>query len=296
VRSALELPCPEVEGSPCPDVVLLDDEGAVAEVARSAAVPASSSSFSFRSLEDGTQYLRWPRSFDFVVSGDGTKIIGRHLGPESSEAFQTYLLSQVMSIALLLQGVDPLHATVVVVEGKGICFAAPPGSGKSTIASAFLRAGHRLLTDDLLVVDVGTGRAIGQPGIPRIKLFADSAARALQVESVFEPMNRYSSKAIYRLPVDLFHSEPVELAAMFVLGNDSGSDGIGFQRTLGMGAFLALAENTFNTMYRPPNRLGQHLKSLAAITTALPIIHTTYPRDYALLPKVVDAFVQRTFD
>ena len=141
--------------------------GVVAEIARKADAPAASSFF-FRCLEDGTLYLKWPRSFDFVVSPDGKNIFGRHLGPESTEAFQSYLLSQVMSFALLLQGVDPLHATVVVVDGRGLGFAAPPGSGKSTLASAFVRGGHRLLTDDLLVVDIDEGRAIAQPGIPRM--------------------------------------------------------------------------------------------------------------------------------
>ena len=86
-----------------------------------------------------------------LVTG-GAGIVGRPIEDQSLEVFQTYLLGAVLSFALLKQGIDPIHATVVVVDGMGIALLGNTGYGKSTLAAAFLASGHRLLTDDLLVV------------------------------------------------------------------------------------------------------------------------------------------------
>ena len=109
-------------------------------------------------------------------------------------------------------------------------------------------------------------------------------------------MNRFSSKAIYALPPDLFQGESVELAAMFVLGERRETDRVILRQTTGTRAFRALAENTFNTTYRQPDRLAQHLRSVSTISTSLPVIATSFPRDYTSLPTVVEALIHRALD
>jgi hypothetical protein len=45
------------------------------------------------------------------------------------------------------------------------------GYGKSTLGAALLARGFPILTDDVVVVDVGGGQWTVHPGVPRIKLF-----------------------------------------------------------------------------------------------------------------------------
>src|SRR5580692_542597 len=104
------------------------------------------------SSADGSEYLRWPNLFEFMVSHDGRSVACGLLDRASLESFQTYLLGQVLSFALVRQGCEPLHATAVVVEGKAVAFLGESGYGKSTLAAAFLQHGHHILTDDLLMV------------------------------------------------------------------------------------------------------------------------------------------------
>src|SRR5438034_1082947 len=54
-----------------------------------------------------------------------------------------------VSLCYLLRGDVGIHAAAVEVEGAGVLLAAPGRSGKTTLAGAFLAAGHRLLSEDL---------------------------------------------------------------------------------------------------------------------------------------------------
>src|SRR5579864_3207494 len=102
--------------------------------------------FQYAALLDGSSYVRWDGVGEFLVSGDGRHIAGRQAEPASSESFQVYMLGQALSFALVKQGLEPLHATAVVVGGHAAAFLGPSGAGKSTLAACFLEAGHRLLT------------------------------------------------------------------------------------------------------------------------------------------------------
>src|SRR5213593_346883 len=137
--------------------------------------------FEDRMLSDRRRYLRWRGLFEFLVAADGRRIVARPLPglARMPRAFETYLLGQVLSFALIARGLEPLHATAVVVVGGGaVGFLGDCGRGKSTLGAAFLRAGHALLTDDLLVLRAAGYGFRAAPGPPRIKLFAEPAARA----------------------------------------------------------------------------------------------------------------------
>ena len=53
------------------------------------------------------------------------------------------------TLAYLGRGDLPLHASAVEVDGRALLFAAPGRHGKTTMAAAFHRAGHRVLAEDL---------------------------------------------------------------------------------------------------------------------------------------------------
>jgi hypothetical protein len=253
-----------------------------------------SAPFRYERLADGSLYICWNSLFDFVVAADGSVIWARPLGPESLEALQSYLLSQVLSFVLLLRNIDPLHATVVVVDGTGFGIAGAPGVGKSSLASAFLRSGHKLLSDDLLVLREEGSSLQAMPGIPRIKLFPDSSRGALGSDASGQRLNRFTTKAIHRVDRDQFQSDPVPLGAIFVLQWPSRSERVTVRRKTGADAFRALAEHTFNTVYREEHRLAGHVRSLAVVADRVPILSVTFPRRFEALPEVVDSLLARS--
>src|SRR5213080_1250086 len=151
-------------------------------------------------LADGSSYVRWDTVGEFLVSPDGLQVRCRQFDLASTESFQVYLLGQALSFALVNRGFEPIHATVVVVNGEAVVFLGDSGFGKSTLAAPFVSAGYPVLTDDLLILQPGTDRVLAYPGPARIKLFPKAARRFLRDAASGIRMNPDTEKLI--LPLD----------------------------------------------------------------------------------------------
>lgn len=62
-----------------------------------------------------------------------------------------------------------LHAAAVEVDGGAVILAAPSRFGKTTLALAFHRRGHRLLSEDLVCCRPSTGEVLPGPAVVRIR-------------------------------------------------------------------------------------------------------------------------------
>ena len=74
-----------------------------------------------------------------------------------------------MILSFLSRGDISLHAAAVEVGSGAVVLAAPSRHGKSTLAMAFQRAGHRVLSEDLICCRPATGEAIPGPALLRIR-------------------------------------------------------------------------------------------------------------------------------
>lgn len=70
---------------------------------------------------------------------------------------QAQVLEPIMYLKFLEEGVLFMHAGGVTKDGKGILLPAYGGTGKTTLSMALLDQGHKLLGDDLLIVDIDRG-------------------------------------------------------------------------------------------------------------------------------------------
>ncbi len=240
---------------------------------------------------DGSEYLRWTDLFEFLISPDGTRIEGRPLAKASDESFQTYLLAQVLSFALLKQGAEPLHATTVVVDGRAIAFAAMPGRGKSTLGAALLKAGARLLTDDALVLQRSGEGCVAQPSVPRIKLFPEVAKALLGADATGMPMNEETPKMIIPLGEARFCDRPVPLRTIYVLADTLRAGKVWIRRMSARRAFVALTRHTFNPVVVDEGRLRQQFAFATDVASVVPVKALSYPRGLDELPAVCDAIL-----
>jgi hypothetical protein len=246
--------------------------------------------FVHAALPGGGDYLRWSGLFEFAVSPSGRAIAARQLDGASPEALRAYLLGQVLSFALVRRGIEPLHGTAVVVAGSAVAFLGDSGYGKSTLGAAFLGAGCRLLTDDVLVVRAGADRFLTWAGPPRIKLFPEVAHRLLG-EARGSPMNGLTPKRLIPLDGRGRAPGPVPLAALFVLARPArqGPAGISIRRLSARRACIEVIRNTFNTMIADPDRLARQLELAGRLAAQIPVFALSYPRALDRLPQVVRA-------
>jgi hypothetical protein len=240
-----------------------------------------------RVLADGSIFISVPDYCEFLVSSDGRAVECRLEDAASVEWFQTYLLGVVLSFALLKLGHEPLHAAVVVVDGKGVAFLGDSGYGKSTLAASFVRDGYRILTDDLLIIRDVDGVLCALPGPPRIKLFPQMA-RCVQPGKRFDvPADADNEKVILPLARHEMHFAPVPLHAFFILDEPQDRTGrLSVVRLSLRESFVAILAATFNRRLRTRDRLHRQFAAAREWTERFPVRRICYPRTLAMLDEV----------
>lgn len=132
---------------------------------------------------------------------------------------QSVIVGPAFNHLLHQQGYFVLHASTVVVDGVAAAFLGRSGDGKSTTASAFLAAGHRVIGDDVATVELDESGEWGprvQPAYPAIKLTPSAVdAQDLPLADL-GPISRGRDRRFYRLP-DGTSEDPVPLARVYVL-------------------------------------------------------------------------------
>ncbi len=294
LKSVVPLPGPELAG---PGKVMVEffngSSSFFSRVRHEAGIsPGKRDWFQYARFLDGSTYLRWSGLFEFLVSADGRRIACRELNGGSQESFQTYLLGQVLSFALLKHGVEPLHATTVVIDREAVAFLGDCGYGKSSLGAAFIQAGHRLLTDDLLVLKEKGHGYVACPGPPRIKLFPEVARALLERQFKATPMNNLTPKLIIPLDCDQSYRTAAPLRAIYVLAPPPASSRghrISIRRLSPRRAFIVLLKNTFNIAVIEPDRLKRQFILATRLAAKVPVKSLSYPRILARLPAVREA-------
>ncbi|TIR25158.1 MAG: serine kinase [Mesorhizobium sp.] len=206
-----EVALPELE-STAPAIP--DLEIAVGPVDFPGTVSQRATAFRF---EPTRQYLSWQAVGTFMISGANR--IDVDPAPAVDDPLLAFpLLGPVMALALHQRGLLVLHASAIEVDGKSVIFMGDKGAGKSTTAGAMIRAGHRLLTDDVVALDLSDpDRPMILPGFPQLKLAADAAgAIRLEQAEVRPQVHPQIDKAQHRLR-DGFAAEAVPVSRIYAL-------------------------------------------------------------------------------
>ncbi|HYP09823.1 MAG TPA: hypothetical protein VER03_26600 [Bryobacteraceae bacterium] len=122
---------------------------------------------------DRSCWVTLPGIARFFIHSDATQIhVAAYRGDPAAPAVRLFLLSTVLAIVCHRRGLLPMHASCVEIGGRAVLFTGPTCAGKSLLAAAFLRAGCRVLSDDIAVLNVAapTGPAV-LPSFPRLRLW-----------------------------------------------------------------------------------------------------------------------------
>ena len=245
-------------------------------------------------LADGQTYLCGSGHFEFLISSNGRLILGRSLREHAREPIHTYLLGQALSFALIKQGFEPLHATVVSIDGGAVAFLGESGYGKSSLGAAFVQACHQILTDDLLVLSERDGRFTAHPGPPRIKLYPEVAGIVLPSHLGGTPIGR-TTKLVIPLDEHQVSASAVPLQAVYVLGPPGPREGarknVTIRRLSKRQACFALLQNPFNTAVTDSKRLSGQFAFATTLAASVPVKCIRYPRTLRLLPAVREAIL-----
>jgi hypothetical protein len=129
-----------------------------------------------RLYEDDGRYHLW-------IDGAGSFFIDPRIprvelpvGFESTVRREERLWGIPALVCFLARGDFPLHAAAVEVEGEAVLLAAPGYAGKTTLAAAFDREGHRVLSEDVSCIRPSS-RPVLVPGPAMLRLRRDMVGR-----------------------------------------------------------------------------------------------------------------------
>jgi hypothetical protein len=162
-------------------------------------------------------------------------------------ALNLVLLGSVMATILHLRGYLTLHASAVEIAGCGAVFMGDKGAGKSTTAAAFISAGHRLLTDDVLAIDVaGEGPPRIIPGFPQLKLSQNASDAIALPQATTLPIGNFGfNKSRLHLGED-FGTETVPPAVFYALSH---RDMLETKPLSGVESLAALMANSYHARF-----------------------------------------------
>ncbi|MFH0783407.1 MAG: hypothetical protein V2B20_15845 [Pseudomonadota bacterium] len=266
--------------------------------------PDQSVTLSF-ARDDDTMFLHFPDLACFEIGNNG-HLVTCHARPSlPSATIRHLLLDQVLPrLFAHFFSCSVFHASFVVVNGKGICFLADSGWGKSTIAAGLGAAGHTILTDDCLSIAVRNNRVTGIPAYCGIRLFADSLEKfGGSLEGPGETIAEYTSKKRISLafqetlgPVGL---EALPLQALFLLTSPQEAKNCHTPEIVSVGGISAMKEllkNSFCLDVHDQQWQKAHFRRVSALAAGgLPIFSLRYPRKYQTLP-VVERTIMKTLD
>jgi hypothetical protein len=243
-------------------------------------------------LADGAIYMRLDGIFETLVSADGRSVLCARLGDADQRAFEANLLNFALSAALTLRGEEPLHATVLDLDGRALALLGPSGAGKSTLAACLIGQGATLVTDDMLRLTFARGLAFAHHGPHRLKLFDETARRLLPEAASDGHFNVLSEKLMIEpgWPAAA-RDQPRPLSALFWLGEAQArpdSEDVSVTRLAGMELMRVLTASAMDIRNYTPDRLARQLSFAQRVAQTAPVYALGYARRYALLDRVVE--------
>jgi hypothetical protein len=255
-------------------------------------VPDGPSPWATAALPDGSRYLRWSGAFEFLIPHDGQSITCRPLTPRGIDAFHTHL-GPSLSFAMINLGFEPLHSTTVVTGDGAVALMGDCGYGKSSLGASFVKAGYRLLTDDLLVMSLEDGGFVAYPGAPRVKLYPAIAKVIFGPRVTGLRLKPLTQKLIVPLDERRAQRTPVPLKAIYVLRPPGvrAPSRVVIRRLSRRSAFVELVRNTFNMAVSGPDRLERQFALATRLAMDVPIKSLSYPREFRMLDEALEVIL-----
>lgn len=109
--------------------------------------PRQGNPFHGRLLKDGDRYAFWASDAGWYVIDASVPSISVTKGVDPLRR-ELRLFGVPAAVCAFEHGDTSIHASAVEIFGQGVLLAGPSRYGKTTLAAAFAKAGHRLLSED----------------------------------------------------------------------------------------------------------------------------------------------------
>lgn len=217
----------------------------------------------------------------------GREVIVAPLPGVAEEVLRLFLLGTTLAVVLhQRRALAVFHASVAAVNGQAAAFVGQKGAGKSTMAATLHAAGHTLLADDALAVDLAARPARVEAGFPHLKLWPDAAASLGLAPETLPQLRPEFDKRSYQVAQTAVPPR-LPLGGVFLLGFGAQ---LRVERLTGREALAAIMPHWYGA------RLGEamlqalgratHFQECAALVQQVPVYYLERPSALPRLPEV----------
>jgi hypothetical protein len=242
------------------------------------------------------QYKTEVGRIDFLLDPSKKKLWIIHDRRELPGDLESYFVGPALGCILRLRGTVCLHSSVVNIDGRAVALLGRKMSGKSTFAAGFAQLGAAVLADDVAVLTPKDDNFLVQPGYSKVRLRPASANFLVKnAESLPPVYSDYNSRYFSLAEENRFCSNPLPLAAIYILGEIDDQYNIPFVETIKpREKLLKLLENTVGSFVLTASERAQEFRVLSQIARKVPVSKLFYAHRIKSLPvqcqTIVDDF------
>ena len=233
----------------------------------------------------GAHRLRYSDGTEFIIDSRATRVHVDWTDPLTEADAAVYLLGPVLGFVMRLRGMVPLHASAVMIGGRGTAFVGEAWTGKSTTAAAFAALGCQVLSDDLLPLMESEGTIVAHPSHPRLTMWPDSAEGLFGGSKELPALTPTYDKRYLELQAEgLFQPGPVPLEVIYVLGERQPASRDFYVETVApSAALMALVTNTYGNYLLDAPMRAREFELLGRVVEHVPVRHLTFVHDISQL-------------
>ena len=222
------------------------------------------------------------------LASDGSQVVIDRAPQATDDDVSAFLLSSVMGAVLHQRGVLALHASAVERDGRATLLLGHSCSGKSTLAAAMLRRGHRLLADDLCAVAVtADGPAQVLPEQTHLELWQRTIEKLGETHAGLRRVRPALEKFLFPAGQAVC-DEPAAVGRAYVLGFSNAAE-TELEPLKGMARVNAAMANTYHPRFvEGLGGKGPHFQQCAAVASQVPVTRLTQPNDGFVVEQTVD--------
>lgn len=238
--------------------------------------------------DDRSLFLRVAPIADFLCTAD--RIVCSPLIPQSLDALQWQLYGLILSAWSEWAGRPVLHAATVEVSGGAVGFLGDSGAGKSSLALAFLEAGHRVMGDDQLILDVEEHLCRVLPAVPWFKVGRSVASQWSAGRRTLPLIHAAAEKHRLDLHERQWATTPLPLRRLYVVDRSPSAFDVSFARLSPSAALMALVRFSYVPRTVAATRVdSRRLPQLSAAVRQAEVFKLTYPDSFTRLADVRQA-------
>jgi hypothetical protein len=200
--------------------------------------------------------LRLPGVATYCVRNGVEILVDRDAGAADLDV-RSYLMGSLFAVLCHQRGLLPLHASAIATPQGAVAFLGVSGAGKSSIAAFLSQRGHRIVADDICLIDPAAPRDRRVlPVAPWLKLW--NATLDAMGESSGGLPRVFSDDEKYRYGLEQ-HDSPAPLAELILLERAQNQSEATFERLTPVHAVHAVLDLTYQSwLVRAMGRTEQY--------------------------------------